>query len=202
MPSKPTQKHESKKEEILSVCVKTFVEKGFHRTSMRDLCSALEMSPGGLYRYFSSKEEIIEAMIRRDQGLIENAFSEIPINTSFPTVLRMMHAIGSQIFGEKNALTFYNQLFAEASINPMIASILKRQCAYVTDRLELAVRRGQERGEIISTHDPRLLTIFIMSSFDGLAPRATVDLDFDWKKAGDGFIELILQTLTKEDSPS
>ena len=202
MPSKSAQKHESKKDDILSICMDTFWEKGFHRTSMRDLCSALAMSPGALYRYFSSKEEIIQAMIRRDQSLLENAFSEIPAHTSFPSILRKMHAIGEQLFGDKKSLSFYNQLHAEASVNPTIALVLKRQCASVTDRLELEVRRGQERGEIITFHDPRLLAIFIMSSFDGLAPRATVDPEFDWKKASETFIELILRLLTMEGNPS
>jgi AcrR family transcriptional regulator len=202
MPAKPTQKHESRKREILSICVDTFVEKGFHRTSMRDLCSALSMSPGGLYRYFSSKEEIIEEMIRRDQTLLENAFVEIPTDSSFKSILRKMHAIGSQIFGDKKSLSFYNQLYAEASVNPIVANVLKRQSDSITDRLELVVRRGQQRGEIIGSYDPRVLAIFIMSSFDGLAPRATVDGEFDWEKASETFIELILRTLTIETPAS
>lgn len=202
MPAKPTQKHESKKAEILRICVETFVEKGFHRTSMRDLCSALSMSPGGLYRYFASKEEIIEEMIRRDQTLLENAFLEIPTHSSFESILRRLHALGKQIFGDKKSLTFYNQLYAEASVNPVVANVLKRQSDSFTDRLELAVRRAQQAGEIIGTYDPRLLTIFILSTFDGLAPRTTVDPDFDWQTAGETLIGLILQTLTVGKEPS
>ncbi len=53
-------RREQKKSEIIIAAMQCFAEKGFHSTSMQDVCRAISMSPGSLYRYFSSKDEIIK----------------------------------------------------------------------------------------------------------------------------------------------
>ncbi|WP_067135692.1 TetR/AcrR family transcriptional regulator [Microtetraspora malaysiensis] len=47
---------------ILDAAAHCFAAKGFHATSMPDICSQAGMSAGGVYRYFASKEELIEEL--------------------------------------------------------------------------------------------------------------------------------------------
>ena len=46
-----------------------FWQKGFHQTTMHEICSHAELSPGTVYRYFAGNENIIAAMVeaRRDR---------------------------------------------------------------------------------------------------------------------------------------
>lgn len=47
-----------RKEIVLGAC-RIFMKEGYDRTSMRELSKALKMSPGGIYHYIGSKEDIL-----------------------------------------------------------------------------------------------------------------------------------------------
>lgn len=61
------KKSERTKGEIISIAKKMFCEKGYSSITMSDLCEATALSRGGLYRYFSSTEEIFIAMLELDK---------------------------------------------------------------------------------------------------------------------------------------
>ena len=54
-----TRQHDEKLQQILKCSAKIFAEKGFHRTSIRDIARATGMSLAGLYYYFRTKEELL-----------------------------------------------------------------------------------------------------------------------------------------------
>jgi AcrR family transcriptional regulator len=56
----PASRHyDEKLQKILKTSAKIFAEKGFHRTSVRDIARATRMSLAGLYYYFKTKEELL-----------------------------------------------------------------------------------------------------------------------------------------------
>src|SRR5438552_14789580 len=59
---------ETRRREILDAAAACFARHGFHQSSMQDICGEADLSPGAVYRYFRSKEEIIEAMCSRNQN--------------------------------------------------------------------------------------------------------------------------------------
>jgi AcrR family transcriptional regulator len=62
MPSRletATRHYDEKLQHILKTSAKIFAEKGFHRTSVRDISRATKMSLAGLYYYFTTKEELL-----------------------------------------------------------------------------------------------------------------------------------------------
>jgi AcrR family transcriptional regulator len=60
---KVTQEHiEKRKAEILEAAVRVFKKKGFEPTTMKDVVEESGMSRGGVYQYFSSTEEMLEAL--------------------------------------------------------------------------------------------------------------------------------------------
>jgi TetR/AcrR family transcriptional regulator, cholesterol catabolism regulator len=54
-----TRHYDEKLQQILKTSAKIFAEKGFHRTSVRDIARATRMSLAGLYYYFTTKEELL-----------------------------------------------------------------------------------------------------------------------------------------------
>ena len=54
-------KKKEKRNEIIGVCLDCFVEKGLTVTTTKDLCTAANLQNGGIYYYFSTKEEIVLA---------------------------------------------------------------------------------------------------------------------------------------------
>jgi AcrR family transcriptional regulator len=63
--------------DILEAVHGTFVEKGFDGASMQDLARAAGMSVGNFYRYFESKDAIVEALIAYDITRMEQDFAAI-----------------------------------------------------------------------------------------------------------------------------
>jgi AcrR family transcriptional regulator len=51
--------YDEKLQEILKAAARIFAEKGFHKTSVRDISRATGMSLAGLYYYFRTKEELL-----------------------------------------------------------------------------------------------------------------------------------------------
>lgn len=65
--------------EILDAVKSVFASKGFDGASMQDLAQAAKMSVGNFYRYFPSKNAIINALVQLDLDCMENDFQKIVV---------------------------------------------------------------------------------------------------------------------------
>jgi AcrR family transcriptional regulator len=59
MSTDAVSKYDQKLVFVLKTSAAIFADKGYHRTSIRDIARATKMSLSGLYYYFSSKEELL-----------------------------------------------------------------------------------------------------------------------------------------------
>lgn len=59
------QKGDMKKQAILDTAEKLFFEKGYEQTSIQDILDALNMSKGGFYHYFDSKNAMLREICER-----------------------------------------------------------------------------------------------------------------------------------------
>lgn len=73
----PARQTDPRSEEILERTKAVFAEKGFDGASMQDLARGAGMSAGNFYRYFSSKDAIIAAIVERELAMIEAQFFRI-----------------------------------------------------------------------------------------------------------------------------
>jgi AcrR family transcriptional regulator len=63
--------------EILESIKAVFAQKGFDGASMQDLARAAGMSAGNFYRYFPSKNAIIESLVQHDLSEVGTIFTHI-----------------------------------------------------------------------------------------------------------------------------
>jgi len=61
---KIAEKKALKRESIIQTALQLFSTNGFHRTTIPDIASALKMSVGNLYNYFSSKDILAKEIIK------------------------------------------------------------------------------------------------------------------------------------------
>lgn len=71
-----------KRANAISACLNQFVEKGLYETTSRDLSSALKLQSGGMYSYFSTKDEAVlvcaeEAAFLLEKYLVEQALLDL-----------------------------------------------------------------------------------------------------------------------------
>ena len=62
---------------ILEAAERAFVRNGFHATTMQHVADEAGMSAGNLYRYFPSKEAIVEGLCELDQAERAQAFAKL-----------------------------------------------------------------------------------------------------------------------------
>ena len=55
------EKKAEKRQELVAACLDCFVEKGLTVATTKNLCKAAKLQNGGIYYYFSTKEEIVLA---------------------------------------------------------------------------------------------------------------------------------------------
>lgn len=72
---------EQTQERIVEASVKLFIEKGYEQTTIQDILDALNLSKGGLYHHFKSKEEILEAVKQKRAQYAADMLHDLIQNT-------------------------------------------------------------------------------------------------------------------------
>ena len=107
---------------IVAAAERAFVRFGFHATTMQNVAEEAGMSAGNLYRYFPSKEAIVEGLCMADQVQRTELFSELigrlDLREALATTLRE-HLLSRPT--EKARMIV--EIWAEAGRNPRVAAI-------------------------------------------------------------------------------
>jgi len=168
---------EARREQILEAAAVCFSRKGFHKTTMRDICRKSSMSPGALYRYFSGKEEIIKAMVEqtleRNTGILREAGEK-------SDTFNALEELADIFFGmmedpKKHIIRLDIELWAEALRNRKIMRILRRSLANHRKELMDIIRRAQLGGSMREDVEPEAVARVMISFFDGLTLQKGID---------------------------
>jgi TetR/AcrR family transcriptional repressor of uid operon len=173
---------------ILDAAEQRFSRAGFHQTSMSDICQAAGMSPGNLYRYFPSKEAIIEGIVARHRT---QASADFDAMENAPSFWESVGAMARVCLVERSAeeMNLGVEIMAECRRNPSIAKLLLDFEADVKVRLVKLLRTAAERGEIKPLDDVESTAAMLMVIVDGISLRRVADRTFDVERA----LPLVLQ---------
>lgn len=189
-----------RKQQILAAAVGCFARRGFHAATMPEICAAAELSPGTVYRYFRSKEELIEALVEEDRAeslaLLE-AMSHAP-DLSGAIALAVDAAL--QAMQDPQAAALYLEVGAEAARNPRVAAIVRRHDESVNDALATLLARSQERGDVSSLLEPRLAAEMINALIDGVISRKALFPETDLRRYAASLQQTILSMLQSDRS--
>ena len=82
-----------RKNEILDAAGILFTEKGYENTSVTDIMNAVGIAKGTLYHHYKSKEDILNALIKRQTDDIFLSAKKIADDKSIPVKERMIRTI-------------------------------------------------------------------------------------------------------------
>ena len=91
MPKLKPDTHRARREHILDAAQICFARSGFHRTTMQDICKEAVVSPGALYVYFGSKEDLIAGIVERDRAKLAG---ELAALAEAPDLLAALSKLG------------------------------------------------------------------------------------------------------------
>lgn len=164
---------------ILDAAERVFARAGFHAATMNDIAVESGMSPGNLYRYFSSKDALVDGIAERDRMEIAADFAKL--EPSKGGLLDQLEELGRHHMTRKprEKAIIALQIWAEAARKPQMARICAGFDETVEQGLAAAVEAARASGELPSNLDQArfLQAIFMMA--DGFFCRRAVDPDFD-----------------------
>lgn len=70
---------ERRKNRVYRVAIKTLWQKGYERTTIRDIAKATDMTTAGLYYYFKSKEELLFQILKGHMDDMISGIEQIPV---------------------------------------------------------------------------------------------------------------------------
>lgn len=203
MPKVSREYLDSRRSEILDAALLSFSKNGFHRTTMQDIVRQSGLSPGAIYNYFKSKEDIIEAIAsqrqHREKELVEAA---IATASAGRTLDRIRDAFLDELDSPKERLRrrVSVELWAEAQRNPAIRRLVQRSFEETRKLISEVLVRAQAEGAISEGIDAYALSSFVIASFHGLVLQREWDNRFsaDSHKA---MLDLLLQAVTALQTP-
>lgn len=158
----------ARRQQILEAARDCFALNGFHATSMQDILAASGMSAGGLYRYFKSKDELVEAIATDVLASLGDACEVLVAAPQLPpleeTVVGLL-ALLLRVDGERAFLAIAVQVWAEALRTPSLAARVADLLAGVRRDLTRVIDAYQVGGQIDPSvapdHVARVLSMFI-----------------------------------------
>ncbi|MCB8836988.1 TetR/AcrR family transcriptional regulator [Aurantimonas sp. VKM B-3413] len=163
--------HEERQAHILMAARSCFARAGFHGASMQQICAEAKMSPGALYRYFPSKDSIIEAIAEEER--VQAAECMAALSSHGPLVDRITQ-VGvdylRQIRDDESGGLMV-EICSESLRNTSVGQRFKDIEMEVRGAMLSALRRGQEMGEVDPAIDLEVVLTVLFAVGDGLVMR-------------------------------
>ena len=114
---KVSQAHlDARRQQILDAARARFASHGFAHTSMADIVTESGLSNGAIYRYFTSKDEIVIAVCEQAAEALPQALTAETVDGFLQHVRTMAR--------EKDHARLVAQIYAEAAVSPDRKSVV------------------------------------------------------------------------------
>jgi AcrR family transcriptional regulator len=127
---------DARRQQIVDAARTRFASQGFARTSLADIVAESGLSNGAIYRYFTSKDEIVTAICNQSS----QAF---PTELTAPAVHEFLEHTRA-LARDQNHARLVAQIFAEAAISPPLAALVQHQLSDLRDAVAALVPERQQ----------------------------------------------------------
>ncbi len=168
---KVTEEHlDARRRQIIDAAIVCFARDGFHRATMQDVCHEAALSFGAVYRYFSGKDEIIEAIAderhARESGFMQAAQEA---GEGMDALRKLAREFFSSLADpdERTRRRLGVEIWAEAARNSKVRRLVRRGVDRPRDLMADLVRDAQARGELDDSLDPEGVARVFQAMFHG-----------------------------------
>lgn len=178
MPKLKPDTQRARREHILDAAEICFARAGFHRCTMHDICKEASISPGALYVYFASKEDLIAGLAERDRAEFADRFAHLATAHDF---IGALAGLGEHYLADETRLKrlMCVEIGIESTRNPKVGEIFRSVDSFVVSSFEALFERLHADGRIEPAMDIPTLAKLIATIGDGLIWRRAVRPDFD-----------------------
>jgi TetR/AcrR family transcriptional repressor of nem operon len=163
-------KGEQTRREIVRKAAPLFNQKGFEGTSLSDLMEATGLQKGGIYRHFSSKEELaVEAFDYAWQKAVSGRLDGV---VELPDAVDRLKRMVENFVHKRSGLVpggcpLLNTAVEADDGNPILRARARRALQAWTERLTKVISAGIKKRQICRGVDTRKLSQRIIGSLEG-----------------------------------
>jgi AcrR family transcriptional regulator len=179
MPKVQPEYLELRRQQIVDAAAACFTRSGFHQTTMQDICAEADMSPGAVYRYFRSKEEIIQAMCLRGHEEDAQIIHDLMSRGSTQEVMDELVHLYLEGAGNHELCALSIELLGETRRDPVVLESVREGMATTKAALADIIRRAQERGDMSRDLDPLAVSQVMVGLYQGLIWQKVLEPDMD-----------------------
>jgi len=162
----------NRRNHVLVSAWKCFSRQGFHATSMDDVIAETGMSSSSVYRYFRSKDELIEAAaeesLSRTYLVLTELTSHDPVPSPAETLAAMLEALRQRQQGDYDLTKISMTAWAEALRRPPMHDFAFHFYAKVTGAFTALAQRWKAAGLLPKDTDPASLASLFVTLMPGL----------------------------------
>jgi AcrR family transcriptional regulator len=175
-----TKEHlEARKNQILDAAWSCFGRRGYHQTTMQDVATEAGISAGAIYRYYPSKEAVLQAISERalasDQSLIEGAraHADEPIDA--------LELLGAVVVANFRAPDFQDRARVMIEMRPelvrdkRLSREMRKNLDLLREGIAALMADAQKRGQLLPQLDPQNLAVLSLAVYEGLRAFNLVD---------------------------
>jgi AcrR family transcriptional regulator len=170
---------ELRRQQILDAAAACFTRTGFHQTTMQDICSEADLSPGAVYRYFPSKEAIIQAMCLRGHEQDVETIQEIVESNGTQQALDELVHIFFELSENRELCALSVELLGEARRDPVILESMGSGLSAIREQLAGLIRKAAARGDMSPDLDPDGMSRVMLGLYQGLVWQRALEPDMD-----------------------
>jgi AcrR family transcriptional regulator len=195
------QADHARRDHIAAAAERAFVRHGFHAATMQQVAEEAGMSAGNLYRYFPSKEALVEGICLLDQRERGAAFHALATSGDVLGTLESLLRDNLLNKPRHKALMFL-EVAAEAGRNPRIAEMMRANDSEVIAGLTHLLETAKANGEASADLDSAFAASLMFTYVGGLFRRRALDERFNVEAEADMTMALLRALFAGAISPS
>jgi len=182
---------ERRRQQIIVAAKRVFSEKGFNKSTMEDIASEAELSPGTLYLYFKNKEELYASLSLRILQYLHIRVEHVNKETDMTPEQKLEKLIEAMYdVYDFDPLIIINMFHLQSSetlknLSPRLMTQIEDLSRKSIGAISSIFRDGVEKGVFIEKHPVALSDIF-WSMFSGVvlweASKKIINDDKDYLK--------------------
>ncbi len=188
---------ELRKNQILDAATKVFVRQGFQHARMDDIVEEAGLSKGTLYWYFKSKEDIINAILRRlFTGDIEHLESLLQAEgTASERLMQLTIDRANGLKRMSSLVPIIFEFYAVAVHQQWVKQFINEYFQHFRTLLEDLIQQGIDSGEFRHAN-ARNAAITFASLYEGLTLHQMIDpQSVQWEILSENAIPMLLDGL-------
>jgi AcrR family transcriptional regulator len=164
MPSTPTLdelRAKFRRTQILEAAARVFAEKGYHRSTTKDIAAAADLAEGTIYLYFKNKANLLIAMMEHlDQATTQSPDLDAGLGLSLRELLTRRLEVDLAQLGPN--FNLFMAVLPEVLADPVLRpQFYERLVKPGVDGLIAHLQIRQERGEVQIQNIPMAVRIFM-----------------------------------------